>query len=35
MTNPVEERAYRAQRRYIFALTLAAVILLPMLWFLI
>ena len=35
MTNPVEEHAYRSQRRYIFAVTLAAVILLPMLWFLI
>ena len=35
MTNPVEEHAYRSQRRYIFAATLAAVILLPILWFLI
>jgi hypothetical protein len=35
MTNPVEEHAYRPQRRYIFAVTLAAVILLPILWFLI
>ena len=35
MTNPVEERAYRWQRRYIFAVTLAVVILLPiLLWFL-
>jgi hypothetical protein len=29
MTNPVEEHAYRSQRRYIFAVTLAVVILLP------
>ena len=35
MTNPVEEHAYRSQRRFIFAVTLAAVILLPILWFLI
>jgi hypothetical protein len=35
MTNPVEEHAYRSQRRYIFAVTLAAIILLPILWFLI
>lgn len=35
MTNPVEEHAYRSQRRYIFAVTVAAVILLPILWFLI
>jgi hypothetical protein len=35
LTNPVEEHAYRSQRRYIFAVTLAAVILLPILWFLI
>ena len=35
MTNPVEEHAYRWQRRYIFAVTLAAVILLPILCFLI
>ena len=35
MTNPVEEHAYQSQRRYIFAVTLAAVILLPILWFLI
>ena len=26
MTQPVEERAYRWQRRYVFAVTLAAVI---------
>lgn len=31
MTNPIQERAYRSQRRYIFAVTLAAVILLPIL----
>jgi hypothetical protein len=35
MTNPIEEHTYRSQRRYIFAVTLAAVILLPILWFLI
>ena len=35
MTNPVQERAYRLQRRYIFAATLAAVILLPILLFLV
>jgi hypothetical protein len=35
MTNPVEERAYRWQRRYIFAVTLAVVIVLPILLFLI
>ena len=34
MTNPVQEHAYRSQRRYVFAVTLAAVILLPILWFL-
>ena len=35
MTNPVEEHAYRSQRRYIFAVTLALVIALPILCFLI
>jgi len=35
MTNPAEERAYRWQRRYIFAVTLAVVIALPVLLFLI
>ena len=35
MTNSVQERAYRVQRRYIFAITLAAVILLPILLFLV
>ena len=35
MTNPVEEHAYPSQRRYIFAVTVAAVILLPIFWFLI
>lgn len=35
MTNPVQENAYRSQRRYIFALTLAVVIVLPILLFLI
>lgn len=34
MTNPIQEHAYRAQRRYIFAVTLAVVILLPFLLFL-
>ena len=34
MTNPVEEHAYRSQRRYIFAVTLAVVIMLPILMFL-
>jgi hypothetical protein len=34
MTNPVQVRSYRWQRRYIFGATLAAVILLPILWFL-
>ena len=34
MTSPLEEHAYRSQRRYIFAATLAVVILLPiLLWF--
>lgn len=32
MTNPVQEHAYRSQRRYVFAVTLAAVILLPILF---
>ena len=35
MTNPVEENAYRSQRRYIFAVTLALVIALPILLILI
>jgi hypothetical protein len=35
LTNPVEEQAYRSQRRYIFAATLALVILLPVLAYLI
>jgi hypothetical protein len=34
MTNPVKEPSYRWQRRYVFAVTLAAVILLPILLFL-
>jgi hypothetical protein len=34
MTNPVQQHAYRWQRRYIFGATLAAVILLPVLLFL-
>jgi hypothetical protein len=32
MSDPVEEQAYRWQRRYVFAITLAAVIALPVLW---
>ena len=35
MTNPAQEHTYRSQRRYLFAVTLAAVIVLPILWFLI
>lgn len=35
MTSPPEEYAYRSQRRYIFAVTLAVVIVLPILLFLI
>jgi hypothetical protein len=35
MTGPVEERAYRKQRRFIFAVTLAVVIALPIILFLI
>lgn len=31
MTGPLEEHAYRSQRRYIFAATLAVVIVLPIL----
>jgi hypothetical protein len=34
MTNPVQERSYRWQRRYVFAVTLAVVILLPIFLFL-
>jgi hypothetical protein len=35
MTSPSEDYVYRSQRRYIFAATLAVVILLPiLLWFL-
>jgi len=32
MTGPVEERTYRWPRRYVFAVTLAVIILLPLLW---
>ena len=32
MTGPVEERSYRWPRRYVFAVTLAVIILLPLLW---
>jgi hypothetical protein len=32
MTGPVEERAYRWQRRYVFAVTLAVIIMLLVLW---
>jgi hypothetical protein len=35
MTNPVEEHTYRSQRRYIFVVTLALVIALPILLILI
>lgn len=35
MTNPVEERAYRLQRRFIFAITIAIVVLFPVVWLLI
>jgi hypothetical protein len=34
MTSPVEEQAYRSQRWFIFAATLAVIILVPLLWFL-
>ena len=34
MTNPVQARSYCWQRRYVFAVTLAAVILLPIFLFL-
>ena len=34
MTSPLEDQAYRPQRRFIFTATLALVILLPVLWFL-
>lgn len=34
MTDPVQTRSYRRQRRYIFTATLAAVILLPTVLFL-
>jgi hypothetical protein len=33
MTGPVEERTYRWPRRYVFAVTLAVIIALPVLWF--
>jgi hypothetical protein len=32
MTGPLEERTYRWPRRYVFAVTLAVIILLPLLW---
>jgi hypothetical protein len=32
MTGPVEERTYRWPRRYVFAVTLAVIILLPVPW---
>jgi hypothetical protein len=32
MTGPVEERTYRWQRRYVFAVTLAVIIVLFVLW---
>jgi len=34
MTSPAEEHAYRWQRRYIFAVTLAFISLLPIVWLL-
>jgi hypothetical protein len=36
MTSPAEEQAYRSQRRYVFAITLATVVivLLVLIWFL-
>jgi hypothetical protein len=32
MTGPVEERAYRWPRRFVFAVTLAVIIVLSVLW---
>lgn len=32
MTGPVEERTYRWQRRYVFAVTLAVIVMLSVLW---
>jgi len=32
MTGPLAERTYRWPRRYVFAVTLAVIILLPLLW---
>ncbi len=32
MTGPVEDRTYRWPRRYVFAVTLAVIIMLPVLW---
>ena len=32
MTGPVEERTYRWPRRFVFAVTLAVIIMLPILW---
>jgi hypothetical protein len=32
MTGPVEERAYRWTRRFVFAVTLAVIIVLSVLW---
>ena len=32
MSGPVEERTYRWPRRYVFAVTLAVIILLPLVW---
>lgn len=32
MTGPVEERAYRWPRRFVFAVTLAVIIMVPVLW---
>jgi hypothetical protein len=32
MTGPVDERTYRWPRRFVFAVTLAVLIMLPVLW---
>jgi hypothetical protein len=32
MTGPVDERTYRWPRRFVFAVTLAVIIMLPILW---
>jgi hypothetical protein len=35
MTGPIEERSYRWARRYVFAITVTAIILIPVLSFLV